>query len=147
MVPESTPISPVMEMMRSEGVHLAIAIDEHGGVAGLVTLEDIAEELVGDIRDEHDIREVMEIRPAGRDRYLVAGQTRVDRLDEVGIEVAEGEYETVGGFIMAVLGKVPQRGDLVTGNGYVMTVRRMDGRRIREIELTVTGQAGDPDES
>ena len=137
MVPETTPISPVMEMMRSEGVHLAIAIDEHGSVAGLVTLEDIAEEIVGDIRDEHDIREVMEIRPAGKDRYLVAGQTRVDRLEEVGVKVAEGEYETVGGFIMAALGKVPRRGDVLTGPDYEMTVRRMDGRRIREVELTV----------
>lgn len=145
MVPESTPIAPLMEMMRSEGVHLAIAIDEHGGVAGLVTLEDIAEELVGEIRDEHDIREVMEIRPAGRDRYLVAGQTRVDRLEEIGIAVAEGEYESVGGFIMSVLGKVPRRGDLVSGTGYVMTVRRMDGRRIREVELTLTGQTTEPE--
>ncbi|HXV70243.1 MAG TPA: hemolysin family protein [Acidimicrobiia bacterium] len=138
MVPETTPISPVMEMMRSEGVHMALAIDEHGGVAGLVTLEDIAEELVGDIRDEHDIREVMEVRPAGRDRYLVAGQTRIDRLDEVGAGVADGEYETVGGYIMAELGRVPRRGDLVEGPNFAMTVRRMDGRRVREIELTVS---------
>lgn len=138
MVPETTPISPVMEMMRSEGVHMALAIDEHGGVAGLVTLEDIAEELVGDIRDEHDIREVMAIRPAGRDRYLVAGQTRVDRLGEVGVGVAEGEYETIGGYIMAELGRVPRRGDRVGGPRYDITVRRMDGRRVREVELTVT---------
>jgi len=137
MVPETTPISPVMEMMRSEGVHMALAIDEHGGVAGLVTLEDIAEELVGDIRDEHDIREVMEIRPAGRDRYLVAGQTRIDRLAEIGARVADGEYETVGGYIMAELGRVPRRGDLVQGQNFEMTVRRMDGRRVREVELTV----------
>lgn len=138
MVPETTPISPVMEMMRSEGVHLALAIDEHGGVAGLVTLEDIAEELVGEIRDEHDIREVMEIRPAGRDRYLVAGQTRIDRLTEVGAGVVDGEYETVGGYIMAELGRVPRRGDIVEGTNYEMTVRRMDGRRVREVELTVS---------
>jgi magnesium and cobalt exporter, CNNM family len=137
VVPETTPISPVMEMMRSEGVHLAVAIDEHGSVAGLVTLEDIAEELVGDIRDEHDIREVMEIRPAGRDRYLVAGQTRVDRLADLGAVVEEGEYETVGGYIMAHLGKVPDRGDIVSGPGHEMTVRRMDGRRVREVELTI----------
>jgi CBS domain containing-hemolysin-like protein len=138
VVPETTPISPVMEMMRSEGVHMAVAIDEHGSVAGLVTLEDIAEEIVGDIRDEHDIREVMEIRPAGRDRYLVAGQTRVDRLAGVGARIVEGEYETVGGYLMAGLGKVPRRGDTLAGPGYEMTVRRMDGRRVREVELTVS---------
>lgn len=138
VVPETTPISPVMEMMRSEGVHMAVAIDEHGTVAGLVTLEDIAEELVGDIRDEHDIREVMEIRPAGRDRFLVAGQTRVDRLATVGAHVADGEYESVGGYLMTALGKVPQRGDVVIGAGFEMTVRRMDGRRVREVELTIS---------
>lgn len=147
MVPETTPISPVLEMMRSGGVHMALAIDEHGSVAGLVTLEDIAEELVGDIRDEHDIREVMEIRPAGRDRYLVAGQTRVDRLEEIDVTIAEGEYETVGGFIMAELGRVPRRGDRVDGANYAMTVRRMDGRRVREIELTVTAASHEVESS
>ncbi len=138
VVPETTPISPVLEMMRSQGVHLAVAIDEHGSVSGLVTLEDIAEELVGDIRDEHDIREVMEIRPAGRGRYLVAGQTRIDKLQELGVDIPEGEYETVGGFIMAELGKVPMRGDRVAGPGFEMTVRRLDGRRVREVELNLT---------
>ena len=138
VVPESTPISPVMEMMRSEGVHLAVAIDEHGTVSGLVTLEDIAEELVGEIRDEHDIREVMEIRQAGRDRYLVAGQTRVDKLALVGVDIEEGEFETVGGYLMDELGRVPRRGDTVTGDYFEMTVRRMDGRRVREVDLIVT---------
>jgi magnesium and cobalt exporter, CNNM family len=136
-VPETMPISPVMEMMRSEGVHLAVAIDEHGSVAGLVTLEDIAEELVGEIRDEHDIREVMEIRPAGRDRFLVAGQTRVGRLEEVGASLPDGEYETVGGFLMDQLGRVPNHGDVVSGDTFEMSVRRMDGRRVREVELKV----------
>ncbi len=143
VVPETTLISPVLEMMRSNGVHMALAIDEHGSVAGLVTLEDIAEEIVGEIRDEHDIREVMEIRPAGRDRYLVAGQTRVDRLEEVGVLVEEGEYETVGGYLMAALGKVPRRGDVVEAPGFGMTVRRMDGRRVREVELNVDPRAED----
>ena len=137
MVPETMSISPVMEMMRSEGVHLAVAIDEHGTVAGLVTLEDIAEELVGEIKDEHDIRETMEIRPAGRDRFLIAGQTRVDRLEEVGADLPEGEYETVGGFLMARLGRVPRYGDVVTADTFEMSVRRMEGRRVREVELKV----------
>ena len=137
IVPETMSVSPVMEMMRSEGVHLAVAINEHGSVAGLVTLEDIAEELVGEIRDEHDIREIMEIRPAGRNRFLVAGQTRVDRLEEVGAQIPEGEYETVGGFLMDQLGRVPKHGDVVSGDAYAMSVRRMDGRRVREVELKV----------
>lgn len=146
VVPETALISPVMEMMRSEGVHMAVAIDEHGSVAGLVTLEDIAEEIVGEIRDEHDIREVMEIRPAGRDRFLVAGQTRIERLAEVGAIVEDGEYETVGGYLMAALGRIPKRGDTVIRPVYGMTVRRMDGRRVREVELTVTSTGLDDSE-
>ena len=127
-----------MEMMRSEGVHLAVAIDEHGSVSGLVTLEDIAEELVGEIRDEHDVGEIIEIRPAGRNRFLVAGQTRVDRLEDVGAHLPEGEYETVGGFLMDQLGRVPKHGDLVSGETFDMSVRRMEGRRVREVELKVS---------
>ena len=138
VVPESMPVPPVLEMMRSEGVHIAVAIDEHGSVAGLVTLEDIAEELVGDIRDEHDIGDVPEIRAAGRNRFLVAGQTRVDRLSETGASLEEGDYETVGGYLMAKLGRVPRYGDSVSTEVFEMRVRRMDGRRVREVELTVT---------
>ncbi|MEE9177298.1 MAG: hemolysin family protein [Acidimicrobiia bacterium] len=137
VVPESMPVSPLLETMRSEGVHIAVAIDEHGSVAGLVTLEDIAEELVGDIRDEHDIREVMEIRAAGRNRFLVAGQTRLERLADVGAVLADGDYETVGGYLMAQLGRVPRRGDSVATESFDIRVRRMDGRRVREVELTV----------
>lgn len=137
IVPETTLIAPVMEMMRSEGVHLAVAIDEHGSVAGLVTLEDIAEELVGEIRDEHDAGEVIEIRPAGRNRFLIAGQTRADRLIELGANIPEGEYETVGGFMMDQLGRVPKHGDTVSGDTFELSVRRMDRRRVREVELTV----------
>lgn len=137
VVPETMPVSPVLEMMRSSGVHIALVVDEHGGISGLVTLEDIAEELVGEIRDEHDIREVMEIRQAGRDRYLVAGQTRVDRLARVGAHIEEGEYETVGGYLMAELGRVPRHGDSVESETFRMGVRRMDGRRVREVVLEV----------
>lgn len=137
VVPETMPVSPVLEMMRSNGVHLAMVVDEHGGISGLVTLEDIAEELVGEIRDEHDIREVMEVRPAGKDRYLVAGQTRIDRLERVGAHIEDGDYETVGGFLMAELGRVPRHGDVVETETFRMGVRRMDGRRVREVVLDV----------
>ena len=96
-------------------------------------------------RDEHDIREVMEIRPAGRNRFLVAGQTRIDRLIEIGARIPDGEYETVGGFLMTQLGSVPRHGDSLTGETYSMSVRRLDGRRVREVALTVWEQipAGD----
>ncbi len=137
IVPETMSIAPVMELMRAKRTHIAIAIDEHGSTSGLITLEDIAEELVGEIRDEHDIREVMEIRPAGRNRYLVAGSCRPDRLEGLGVIIPEGPYETVGGFIMSDVGRLPRHGDVVTGDTYRMTVRRMDTRRVREVQLEV----------
>lgn len=144
VVPETMSIAPVMELMKETRTHVAIAIDEHGSTTGLVTLEDIAEELVGEIRDEHDIRVVVEIRPVGRDRYLIAGNCRPDRLQDVGIYLDEGPYETVGGFIMSRLGRIPRYGDIVTGENFKMTVRRMDRRRVREVQLEVLS-AGEGD--
>ncbi len=137
LVPETMSIAPVMELMKRSRTHLAIAIDEHGTTAGLITLEDIAEELVGEIRDEHDIREIMEIRRAGKDRYLVAGQVRIEKLESIGISIPDGEYETLGGFVMHKLGRVPHRGDRITHAGFALVVRRMDRRRVREIEITL----------
>ena len=137
LVPETMSIAPVMEMMKDSRTHVAIAIDEHGTTSGLVTLEDIAEELVGEIRDEHDIREVMEIRSAGRDRFLVAGQTRIEKLATIGVEIPDGAYETVGGYIMHRLGRIPRRGDQVISDTFNLGVRRMDGRRVREVVLTL----------
>ncbi len=135
IVPETMSISPVMELMRENRTHIAVAIDEHGSTAGLITLEDIAEELVGEIRDEHDLRQVTEIRPAGRHKYLVAGSCRTDRLADVEVRIDDGPYETVGGYIMSELGRIPKHGDVVTGNNFKMTVRRMDQRRVREVHL------------
>lgn len=140
IVPETMSIAPVMELMRESRTHIAIAIDEHGSTAGLITLEDIAEELVGEIRDEHDIRQVMEIRPAGRRRYLVAGSCRTDRLNEVGVHIEDGPYETVGGYIMNELGRIPRYGDVVSGENFKMTVRRMDHRRVREVQMELTSE-------
>lgn len=137
LVPETMSIAPVMEMMRESRTHIAIAIDEHGTTAGLITLEDIAEELVGEIRDEHDIREVIEIRPAGKNRYLVAGQTRIEKVESIDVVLPDGPYETVGGFVMHRLGRVPRHGDQVVSDTFTLSVRRMDGRRVREVELTV----------
>jgi len=145
VVPELMSVAPVMEMMRSTRTHIALAIDEHGVTAGIVTLEDIAEELVGEIHDEHDIREVMSIRPAGRNRFLVAGQTRIARLAEIRVAVPPGPYETVGGFLMKTLGRIPHHGDVVTTDSFEMSVRRMEGRRVREVEVVTFAERPAPE--
>lgn len=135
-VPESASIRPLLGEMQRSGRQLALIIDEHGGTAGLLSLEDIAEELVGEIRDEYDEEEA-EIRRIGEARwYYVSGSARLDQLkSEVGVDLPEGEYETVGGFVMDRLGRVPRRGDRVQHGDWTLRVRRMDGRRIQEVEL------------
>lgn len=136
IVPESAPIRPLLAEMQRSGRHLALIIDEHGGTAGLLSLEDIAEELVGEIRDEYDEEEA-EIRRIGDAQWFyVSGSLRLDQLKSVsGVELPEGEYETVGGFVMDRLGRVPRRGDRVQHGDWTLRVRRMDGRRIQEVEL------------
>jgi CBS domain containing-hemolysin-like protein len=113
-----------------------LIVDEHGGTAGLLTLEDIAEELVGDIRDEYDASDVGSQRIGESDWFYVPGAIRPDELRALcGVTIPPGEYETLGGFLMNRLGRIPRRGDRVEEGGWVMRVRRMDGRRVTEVEL------------
>lgn len=136
VAPESAPVRPLLAEMQQTGRHLALIIDEHGGAAGLLSLEDIVEELVGEIRDEYDEGEVSVRRIGEADWFYVPGSTRPDQLrHQVGIKLPEGEYETVGGFVMDRLGRIPRRGDRIEYDGWVLRVRRMEGRRVAEVEL------------
>jgi CBS domain containing-hemolysin-like protein len=134
-VPESAHIRSVLDEMRRTRIHFAIVIDEHGSTAGIITMEDIAEELVGDIRDEHDRRERKPTRT--RDgRILAPALVRPDQLAEYGVDLREGEYETLGGLIMDRLGRLPVTGDIVEEEGWRLRVTSTDGRRVREVELS-----------
>lgn len=134
-VPESAHIRAVLDEMRRSRIHFAIVVDEHGSTAGIITMEDIAEELVGDIRDEHDRRERRPLKT--RDgRILAPALIRPDQLSEYGVDLPEGEYETLGGFIMDRLGRLPTSGDIVEEGGWSLRVTSTDGRRVREVELT-----------
>ena len=133
--PESANVRYVLTEMQRTRNHLGLVIDEHGGTAGLISLEDIAEELVGEIRDEHDPSALPSSRVLGG-KLLVLGGTRVDQLVDLGIEVEPGDYETVGGFVMDQLGRIPRVGDLVEIEGSAMRVTRMDGRRVTEVEIS-----------
>lgn len=136
VVPETAKIRPLLNEMQRAGRHLALIIDEHGGTAGLLTLEDIAEELVGEIRDEYDEGEAVVHRIGTADWFYVPGSARPDQLRAtVGIDLPEGEYETLGGFVMDRLGRIPRRGDHIEHDRWVLRVRRMDGRRVAEVEL------------
>ncbi|WP_155348381.1 CNNM domain-containing protein [Acrocarpospora pleiomorpha] len=135
MLPSSKRVLITLSEMRDEGHHLAIVVDEYGGTDGIVTLEDLVEELIGDIRDEYDEAEVPVRRIAGD--IEVEGLVRlVDFHEETGINLPEGPYETLGGYVMAVLGHLPAVGDSVDSPGAGLTVTEMDGRRVSRVLVT-----------
>ena len=135
-LPISKTVLSALSEMRRERVHLAIVADEYGGTAGIVTLEDLVEELIGDITDEYDSDEA----PATR---LPQGEVEVDGLlnldefaEQTGIRLPEGPYETVAGFVLAARGELPASGDTVPIPGYTVTVTELDGRRIARLRVT-----------
>ncbi len=145
MLPGSKRVLPAMFEMRAAGAHLAIVVDEYGGTAGIVTLEDLVEELVGDIRDEYDLAERPELRIGGE--IEVDGLLNIeDFADEVGFELPEGPYETVAGFVMADLGHLPEIGESVTVDGRTLTVTELDGRRASRIRVTLRRPEGTAEE-
>jgi CBS domain containing-hemolysin-like protein len=133
MVPESRKLQHLLLDMQRQQRHFALVLDEHGGTAGLVTLEDLLEELVGEIRDEYDEAEIG-IHRLTEDRFVVPGTLRVDEaLDRLGVELPEGDYDTIAGFIMERLGRVPKRRDVVEHDGWQLRVRSMHRRRVVEV--------------
>ncbi|MGH3924277.1 MAG: transporter associated domain-containing protein, partial [Pseudonocardiaceae bacterium] len=120
---------------------VAIVVDEYGGTAGIVTLEDLVEEIVGDVRDEHDRQEVSQIQPLGEQRWIISGLLRADELaDAVGFVMPEGDHETVAGLVLERLGRIPDVGDEIEFDGWRLTVTRMDRRRIADLRLTQTAR-------
>lgn len=134
LVPTSKRLMATLSEMRKEGHHLAIVIDEYGGTAGIVTLEDLVEELIGDIRDEHDVADEHVALPAGE--VELDGLANLDEVaDQTGIRLPDGPYETLGGFVMGALGHLPALGDRVEIPGFDLTVTDMDGRRVSRVRI------------
>ena len=139
-VPETMRLETLMVELRAKGLQLAIVVDEYGGVAGLTTLEDLVEELVGELADEHD-RAKAGVTRGANSSVLFPGMTRPDELLEMAIKVpADGAYETVAGFMMSVLGRIPSVGDTVEIEDGVLKVERMDGRRVDRVRFSPTAQ-------
>jgi CBS domain containing-hemolysin-like protein len=133
VVPESRKLRPLLFDMTRERRHFALVIDEHGGTAGIVTLEDLLEELVGEIRDEYDVSE-LGVERLGGERFLVPGNLRIDEAaSRLGVELPEGEYETVAGFLMDELGRIPRRRDVVRHRGWRLQVQSMHRRRVVQV--------------
>jgi CBS domain containing-hemolysin-like protein len=130
-VPESKKADDTLRLMQAESNHLAMVVDEYGGIAGLVTLEDLIEELVGDISDEYD-REVPDFEDLGDGRFRVAARMPVDELGDLfGIELDDDEVDSVGGLLTKAVGRLPIAGSQGSIAGLVLTAERTEGRRKR----------------
>jgi CBS domain containing-hemolysin-like protein len=152
LVPETLPVQPLLERLRSEQP-IAVVVDEYGGTAGVVTLEDIVEELVGEVRDEHDpvFDESPELAVApsedGRPAWDADGSCRVDILRRIGLDVPEGPYETVAGLVADLLGRIPAPGDRAELPGWRLAVRQVDHYRAERVRIVRTADAAQPAEA
>lgn len=144
-VPESLDGDALLTTLRRSGLQMALVVDEYGGTAGIVTLEDLVEEIVGDVRDEHDRAEQARVRPQGPGVWLVSGLLRADEVaDAVGFEMPDGEYETLAGLVLARLGRIPDVGTDLAVAGWRLTVMRRDRNRVAELRLARPGATAEP---
>jgi CBS domain containing-hemolysin-like protein len=140
-VPETKRVSEMMREMQATKLHQAIVVDEYGGTAGLVTLEDLIEELVGEIEDEYDVQEIPMER-INEHEVRVTARMAIDDLNELlGTDLPEGDWDTVGGLIYGLLGHVPIEGESVDFEGLQLIAERVQGRRIGRVRVVTPGQA------
>jgi putative hemolysin len=136
-VPEAKKADDLLTEMQARHVQMAIVVDEYGGTAGLVTLEDIVEEIVGEIRDEYDTAEEMPYHELGHGEYLFRGRVDLDDLNLImGSKLPKESSETLGGFIYGKLGRVPMIGEVVESGGLRLVVDQVAGRRIRKVRVS-----------
>ena len=141
LVPENTRAMALLPLMRSTHQHMALVVNEHGIFEGVVTLEDLLEEIVGEIRDETDEELDPDVVAVGGGQWLVSGSTDVQQLkEELGMEHLpqedEGHYDTLAGLVLALMGRIPATGDEIEADGWVYRVVDMDGLRIDKVEIT-----------
>lgn len=133
-IPEAKKVDVLLEEMQAERVQMAIVVDEYGGIAGLVTMEDIVEEIVGEIRDEYDQSEELPYVQVGEGEYLFQGRIDLKDFNELmDCKLPMDEAETLGGFIYSTMGRVPSSGDGLSVEGVLLTVEQVSGRRIRKV--------------
>jgi magnesium and cobalt transporter len=141
-VPESKRLNVLLREFRASRNHMAIVVDEYGGVAGLVTIEDVIEQIVGDISDEYDVDEETMILARDNGEYVVKALTPIaDFNARLGVNLAQDEIDTIGGLVMAKLGHVPRRGEKVDIDALRFEVLRADSRRVHLIKVARLGDA------
>jgi CBS domain containing-hemolysin-like protein len=147
-VPETVHLDDLLVTLREPGLQMAVVVDEYGGTAGIVTLEDLVEELVGEVDDEHDVKSRPLVEKRRDDRLSLSGLLRSDEVaGAAGLTLPEGPYDTLGGFLMARLGRLPKRGDVVDLEGWSFQVTELDGRRVDRVLLTVPAPAETDEEA
>lgn len=135
-VPETKKVDELFQEMRQKKIHLAIVVDEYGGTAGLVTIEDVLEEIVGEIRDEYDVEEREPIVILDERTALVDARTHLEEVNErLGLDLPVGEVDTLGGFVYSRVGHVPELGEQVTHDGVVIRVEELEGQRIARLRV------------
>ncbi len=145
-VPESKRIDALLAELRASRNHMALVIDEYGGIAGLVTIEDILEEIVGAIDDEHDVAEDVLIRAAGNDRYIVHALTPIDEFNTAtGAALSDADFDTIGGLVTHAIGHLPQRDEVIELEGFKFRVISADRRRLHRLRVTrLSPSSGEP---
>lgn len=131
IIPESKPLNVLLREFRVNKNHMAIVVDEYGGVSGLVTIEDVLEEIVGDIDDEHDAEAVNDIDPIGEGVYRVQALTLIEDFNEaLGTDFSDEEYDTIGGLVVAEFGRLPEAGESITVGEWLFEIESADDRRL-----------------
>ncbi len=137
-VPESKRLNVLLKEFRSSRVHMAIVVDEYGGVSGMVTIEDVLEQIVGEIEDEHDIEEEDTIRKHSEVHYTIKALTPVEDFNEYfKTELPDDEFDTIGGIVVSHIGRLPKRGERVVIGNLLFKVLRADSRRVHMLQLTL----------
>ena len=137
-IPESKRLNVLLKDFRANRNHMAIVVDEYGGIAGLVTIEDVLEQIVGDIEDEHDFEEDLYIVKHGENRYTAKALTPIEDFnEEFNTNYSDDEFDTIGGLLISKFGHVPARGEETTIDRFKFKVLRADSRRIHLLQLTL----------
>jgi len=146
-VPEMMPLEKLLDFFLKKHVHLALVVDEYGGTVGIVSLDNVLAELVGDIQDEFDA-DAQEYKKISDDEFIIEGALGLYEVNDlVGLELESAEVSTIGGYVTHLLGHLPRPGEQVRIDGYLVVVTKADGRRVDQLhfkKLPVESAAGDP---
>jgi len=142
-IPETKHVDDLLTEMQQERIHIAVVVDEYGGVSGMVTLEDIVEELVGEIQDEYDKIEEQVYQQIGKDEYVFQGGINLDDFNEImNTELPQDDADTLGGLIYSQIGRIPKGGEVIRKDNLQLTVEQVTGRRIRKVKVQRISSTG-----